>query len=57
MNQLILILMMPEPTKTGELPVMIWLFGSCYAKLLATLTKQYHKMYQQISKSAVRVDI
>ena len=49
--------MMPEPTKTGELPVMIWLFGSCYAKLLATLTKQYHKMYQQISKSAVRVDI
>ena len=22
------------------------LFGSCYAKLLATLTKQYYKMYQ-----------
>jgi hypothetical protein len=35
----------------------IRLFGSCYAKLLATLTKEYYKMYQQISKSAVRVDI
>ncbi len=34
-----------------------WLFGTCYAKLLATPTKQYYKMYQQISKSAVRVDI